>query len=174
MKSTGIVRRIDDLGRIVIPKEIRKTLKIKENESLEVFINNDEIILKKFSSMNEMNKIFNEYIKILKGITGNNIIITDRDKIVACPENRNEELLNKEISEYLEDMLNNRNPILSNDMRGINIVGEEKINNNYYMIPMIVNSDVTGLLIMLSNKDITESDKLALEIVNKILINYME
>ena len=174
MKSTGIVRRIDDLGRIVIPKEIRKTLKIKENESLEVFINNDEIILKKFSSMNEMNKIFNEYIKILKDITGNNVIITDRDKIVACLENKNEELLNKEISEYLEDMLNNRNPILSNDMRGINITGEEKINNNYYMIPLIVNSDVSGLLIMLSNKEITESDKLSLEIVNKILINYME
>ena len=174
MKSTGIVRRIDDLGRIVIPKEIRKTLKIKENESLEVFINNDEIILKKFSSMNEMNKIFNEYIKILKDITGNNVIITDRDKIVACLENKNEELLNKEISEYLEDMLNNRNPILSNDMRGINITGEEKINNNYYMIPLIVNSDVSGLLIMLSNKEITESDKLSLEIVNKILINFME
>lgn len=174
MKSTGIVRRIDDLGRIVIPKEIRKTLKIKENESLEVFINNDEIILKKFSNMNEMEKNFNDYISILKDITGNNIIITDRDKIIACSVNKKDELLNKEISEYLDNMLESRNSILSNDMRGINIVGDEKINNNYYIIPMIVNSDVIGLLIMLSSKEISEFDKLALEIVNRILINHME
>lgn len=174
MKSTGIVRRIDDLGRIVIPKEIRKTLKIKENESLEVFINDDEIILKKFSNMNDMEKIFNDYISILKDITGNNVIITDRDKVVACPDNKKDELLKKEISDYLDDMLECRNPILSNDMRGINIIEDEKINNNYYIIPMIVNSDVIGLLIMLSTKEISESDKLSLEIVNKILINYME
>lgn len=174
MKSTGIVRRIDDLGRIVIPKEIRKTLKIKENESLEVFINNDEIILKKFSNMNEMEKIFNDYISILKDLTGNNIIVTDREKIVSCPENKKDELLGKEISEYLDNMLESRNSILSNDMREINIIEDEKINNNYYIIPMIVNSDVIGLLIMLSNKEIGEFDKLALEIVNKILINHME
>ena len=57
MKSTGITRRIDDLGRIVIPKEIRKNLKIKENEVLEIFINNDEIILKKFSPFNDSEKV---------------------------------------------------------------------------------------------------------------------
>ena len=57
MKSTGITRRIDDLGRIVIPKEIRKNLKIKENEVLEIFINNDEIILKKFSHFNDSEKV---------------------------------------------------------------------------------------------------------------------
>lgn len=174
MKSTGIVRRIDDLGRIVIPKEIRKTLKIKENESLEVFINNDEIILKKFSNMNEMEKIFNDYISVLKDITGNNVIITDRDKIVSCPDTKKDELLGKEISDYLDDMIEVRNPILSNDMRGINIINDIKIDNNYYIIPMILNSDVIGLLIMLSNKEISESDKLSLEIVNKILINHME
>lgn len=174
MKSTGIVRRIDDLGRIVIPKEIRKTLKIKENESLEVFINNDEIILKKFSNMNEMEKVFNDYISILKDITGNNVIVTDRNKIVACPDNKKGELLGREISEYLDDMLESRNSILSNDMRGINIIDNVQINNNYYIIPMIVNSDVIGLIIMLSSKEISESDKLSLEIVNKILINHME
>lgn len=174
MKSTGIVRRIDDLGRIVIPKEIRKTLKIKENESLEVFINNDEIILKKFSNMNEMEKIFNDYISILKDITGNNVIVTDRDKVIACPNNKKDELLEKEISDYLEDMLETRNPILSNDMKGISIINNKQIDSNYYIIPMIVNSDVMGLLIMLSNNEITESDKLSLEIVNKILINQME
>ena len=174
MKSTGIVRRIDDLGRIVIPKEIRKTLKIKENESLEVFINNEEIILKKFSNMNDMEKTFDNYVSVLKDITGNSVIITDREKIVACPDNKKDELLKKEISEYLDDMLNIRNPILSNDMRGINLIEDLVINNNYYIIPMLVNSDVVGLLIMLSNKEITDSDKMSLEIASKILINCIE
>ncbi len=174
MKSTGIVRRIDDLGRIVIPKEIRKTLKIKENESLEIFINNDEIILKKFSNMNDMDKIFKDYINVLKDITGNNVIITDREKIIACPENKNTDLLNKEISEYLDNILNSRNSVLSNDMKNINLTQDINVKNNYYILPMIANSDILGLLIMLSNKEISDVDKISLNIVNKLLINYME
>ena len=78
MKSTGITRRIDDLGRIVIPKEIRKNLKIKENEVLEIFINNDEIILKKFSPFNDSEKVLSDYIKVINDMTGNDVIITDR------------------------------------------------------------------------------------------------
>ena len=82
MKSTGITRRIDDLGRIVIPKEIRKNLKIKENEVLEIFINNDEIILKKFSRFNDSEKVLSDYIKVINDMTGNDVIITDRDKVI--------------------------------------------------------------------------------------------
>ena len=82
MKSTGITRRIDDLGRIVIPKEIRKNLKIKENEVLEIFINNDEIILKKFSPFNDSEKVLSDYIKVINDMTGNDVIITDRDKVI--------------------------------------------------------------------------------------------
>lgn len=174
MKSTGIVRRIDELGRIVIPKEIRKTLKIKDNESLEVFINNDEIILKKFSSMSNMEQAFDSYINVLNNITGNSIIITDREKIIACSQNKKENFINKEISEYLDNQLSNRNSILSNDMRGINITKDQTVINNYYIIPMIANSDVIGLIIMLSNKEINDFDKLSLDIVSKLLINYME
>ncbi len=174
MKSTGIVRRIDELGRIVIPKELRKTLKIKEGESLEVFINNDEIILKKFSNMNDMDKIFDDYIKILNNITGNVIFITDRDKIRGALENKKNAFLDKPISETLEELLDSRKSILSNDLRGINILEGEIIKNNYYIVPLIVNSDVEGLLIMLSTSEISDEDKLTLEIVSKILINYME
>ena len=65
MKSTGIIRRIDDLGRVVIPKEIRKNLNIKENDSLEIFIDGENIILKKYSNLSKVEKIFNKYINIL-------------------------------------------------------------------------------------------------------------
>ena len=63
MKSTGIIRRIDDLGRVVIPKEIRKNLNIKENDSLEIFIDGENIILKKYSNLSKVEKLFNKYIK---------------------------------------------------------------------------------------------------------------
>ena len=95
MKSTGITRRIDDLGRIVIPKEIRKNLKIKENEVLEIFINNDEIILKKFSPFNDSEKILSDYIKVINDMTGNDVIITDRDKVILSSKRLEEKLLNK-------------------------------------------------------------------------------
>ena len=64
MKSTGIIRRIDDLGRVVIPKEIRKNLNIKENDSLEIFIDGENIILKKYSNLSKVEKLFNKYINI--------------------------------------------------------------------------------------------------------------
>lgn len=174
MKSTGIVRRIDDLGRIVIPKEIRKTLKIKENESLEVFINNDEIILKKFSNMNDLEKIVENYIKVLKDITGNNIIITDRNKVIGTSEILKNEYLNKDISENLDILLNNRKNILSNDKKELEILTDKKVQVNYYLIPIIVNSDVSGAIIMLSNKEIKEEEKLTLDIVSKIITNSLE
>ena len=98
MKSTGITRRIDDLGRIVIPKEIRKNLKIKENEVLEIFINNDEIILKKFSPFNDLEKVLSDYIKVINDMTGNDVIITDRDKVILSSKRLEEKLLNKKLS----------------------------------------------------------------------------
>ena len=174
MKSTGIVRRIDDLGRIVIPKEIRKTLKIKENESLEVFINNDEIILKKFSNMNDLEKIVENYIKVLKDITGNNIIVTDRNKIIGTSESLKNEYLNREISENLDILFNNRKKFLSNDNKEIELLPNKKIKVNFYLIPIIVNSDVSGSIIMLSNKEIKEEEKLTLDIISKIIINSLE
>lgn len=173
MKSTGIVRRIDDLGRIVIPKEIRKNLKIKENETLEIFVDNENIILKKFSNISNMQKLFDECINVLKDITNNSIIITDRDNIVAATK-KESKYIGKEISEYLDNILNSRNKVLSNDKRKIELVDGDKLECNYYIIPMIENGDIIGLLIMLSNNEIDEYSKLSLEIISKIIINSIE
>ncbi len=173
MKSTGIVRRIDELGRIVIPKEIRKNLKIKDNDFLEVYIDQNDIILKKFSNMNEMEKNFNNYINILKNITGNNIIITDKEKIVSTTY-KNEEILNEEISSFLDEIIKNRSTVLSNDIKEICLTNNVLLNSNYYIIPLIINSDISGLIIMLSNRKLSDLDKLSLEIVSKIIVNYIE
>ncbi len=174
MKSTGITRRIDDLGRIVIPKEIRKNLKIKENEVLEIFINNDEIILKKFSPFNNSEKILSDYIKVINNMTGNDVIITDRDKVILSSKNLEERLLNKKLSEYVNDLIENRSTFLSNDMKGIEVIDNEKIKQNYYFIPLIIDSDVVGSIIMFSSKEIDENSKSLLLIASKLLVNYIE
>ena len=174
MKSTGITRRIDDLGRIVIPKEIRKNLKIKENEVLEIFINNDEIILKKFSPFNDSEKVLSDYIKVINNMTGNDVIITDRDKVILSSKNLEERLLNKKLSEYVNDLIENRSTFLSNDMKGIEVIDNEKIKQNYYFIPFIIDSDVVGSIIMFSSKEIDENSKSLLLIASKLLVNYIE
>lgn len=173
MKSTGIIRRIDDLGRVVIPKEIRKNLKIKESDSLEIFIDGENIILKKYSNLSNMEKLFNKYINILNDITNASVIITDREKVLATTK-REEKLIGKEISEYLDNILESRKKILSNDSRGLEIINDNVINGNYYVLPMIVNSDVYGLLVIITNNKIQEKDKMCLEIINKIIINSLE
>lgn len=174
MKSTGITRRIDDLGRIVIPKEIRKNLKIKENEVLEIFINNDEIILKKFSSFNDSEKVLSDYIKVINDMTGNDVIITDRDKVILSSKRLEERLLNKKLSEYVNDLIENRSIFLSNDMKGIEVIDNEKIKQNYCFIPFIIDSDVIGSIIMFSSKEIDENSKSLLLIASKLLVNYIE
>ena len=174
MKSTGITRRIDDLGRIVIPKEIRKNLKIKENEVLEIFINNDEIILKKFSPFNDSEKVLSDYIKVINDMTGNDVIITDRDKVILSSNKLEERLLNKKLSEYVNDLIENRSTFLSNDMKGIEVIDNEKIKQNYYFIPFIIDSDVVGSIIMFSSKEFDENSKSLLLIASKLLVNYIE
>ena len=174
MKSTGITRRIDDLGRIVIPKEIRKNLKIKENEVLEIFINNDEIILKKFSRFNDSEKVLSDYIKVINDMTGNDVIITDRDKVILSSKRLEERLLNKKLSEYVNDLIENRSIFLSNDMKGIEVIDNEKIKQNYCFIPFIIDSDVVGSIIMFSSKEFDENSKSLLLIASKLLVNYIE
>ena len=174
MKSTGITRRIDDLGRIVIPKEIRKNLKIKENEVLEIFINNDEIILKKFSPFNDSEKVLSDYIKVINDMTSNDVIITDRDKVILSTKKLEEKLLNKKLSEYVNDLIENRSTFLSNDMKGIEVIDNEKIKQNYYFIPFIIDSDVVGSIIMFSSKEFDENSKSLLLIASKLLVNYIE
>ena len=84
METTGVVRRIDDLGRIVIPKEIRRTLGIKEGASLEIFLDKDMVGLKKHSLMNNLRDFAELYVDSINQALGSSVIITDNDSIIAC------------------------------------------------------------------------------------------
>lgn len=109
MKATGIVRRIDDLGRVVIPKEIRRTLRIREGDPLEIFTDKDgEVIFKKYSPMNELSDFASQICETLGKTSGRLTAICDRDSIIAVCGVPKRELLGKQISSALESIMNGR------------------------------------------------------------------
>ncbi len=113
MKATGIVRRIDDLGRVVIPKEIRRTLRIREGDPLEIFVDRDgEVILKKYSPIGELGDFAKEYTDSLAEATGHIAMIADRDNIIAVSGAPKKEFMNKQISQALEKIMEDRKPVL--------------------------------------------------------------
>ena len=103
MKATGVVRRIDDLGRVVIPKEIRRTLRIKEGDPLEIFTDKEgEIILKKYSPIGELSEFASEYAETLTKTTGHIACITDKDTVIAVSGASKKEWLEENIIRELE------------------------------------------------------------------------
>lgn len=109
MKATGIVRRIDDLGRIVIPKEIRKTLKVKEGMPLEIYTDKEGgIILRKFLPFSEMSSLSEEFAQCVAQQMGNAVFVTDREKVVAAAGYTGEDIVGESISHILENILDDR------------------------------------------------------------------
>ncbi|MDE5952054.1 MAG: AbrB/MazE/SpoVT family DNA-binding domain-containing protein, partial [Acetatifactor sp.] len=108
MKATGIVRRIDDLGRIVIPKEIRRTLRIRESDPLEIYTDREgQVILKKYSPIGEMTTFAKQYAESLAQVSGHTALISDRDQFIATAGG-GKTYLGKEVSKQLEEKMNNR------------------------------------------------------------------
>ena len=128
MKATGIVRRIDDLGRVVIPKEIRRTLRLREGTPLEIFTDREgEIILKKYSPMVELAAFATQYAESMAQSTGMLVCITDRDQVIAVSGGARKELLQKAISQSLERVINERQTIQAgkDDKSFVRLIDEE-------------------------------------------------
>lgn len=153
METTGVVRRIDDLGRVVIPKEIRRTLGIKDGTSLEIFVDRDMVALKKHSSMNNLSHFADVYVESIYNALKKDIIITDRDNIIACAGSLKKEYLMKPISKYLEECINKRNNVVQTDSKDINIINDKQENCSYVINTIISNGDSIGLIIILSFND---------------------
>lgn len=116
MKATGIVRRIDDLGRVVIPKEIRRNLKIREGDPLEIFVDREgEVILKKYSPIGELGDFAKNYADSLYETLGHIACIADRDNIIAVSGASKRELLNKPIGIAVEKIMDERKAIVINN-----------------------------------------------------------
>lgn len=159
MKATGIVRRIDDLGRVVIPKEIRRTLRIREGDPLEIYVDRDgEVILKKYSPVSELGDFAKEYCESLYEAIGHIILIADRDAIVAVAGAGKKEFLNKPLGEIIEKIMEDRKAVLINgpgDYKGkicpIDVDDEEAQNFKMtaeVIAPIIVEGDAIGAVII--------------------------
>ena len=156
MKATGIVRRIDDLGRVVIPKEIRRTLRLREGTPLEIFTDREgEIILKKYSPMMELTAFAGQYAEAMAQSTGLLVCITDRDQVIAVSGGAKKELLQKTISPQLEQVINERTSILAgkDDKACIHLVDEELEGVTAQVIsPIICEGDAIGAVALLSRE----------------------
>ena len=109
MKATGIVRRIDDLGRVVIPKEIRRTMRIREGDPLEIFTDNEGgVIFKKYSPIGELSSFAGQYAEVLYKVGGCPVLICDRDSVVAAAGIPKKEVLERRVSSMLEDLMERR------------------------------------------------------------------
>lgn len=160
MKATGIVRRIDDLGRVVVPKEIRRTLRIREGDPLEIFTDREgEIILKKYSPIGELGQFARQYAESLAQTTGHIVCIADRDQLIAVSGAGKKDMIMKEISKELENAINERESILAsgNDKNYIQITRAESDEYGYEVVsPIISEGDAIGAVIMLSRDDKTK------------------
>ena len=130
MKATGVVRRIDDLGRIVIPKEIRKTLRIKEGDPIEIFTDREgEVILKKYSPIGELSEFATNYAETLAKTTGHIACITDKDSIIAVSGGSKKEFLEQNLSKELEKIMNEKEIYTSKNNNDIAIPITRNDNN---------------------------------------------
>ena len=153
MKATGIVRRIDDLGRVVIPKEIRRTLRIREGDPLEIYTDTDGgVIFKKYSPVGELSSFATTYCEVLARVANFPTIVCDRDHVVAVAGISKKEYIERRITAALEDLMENRKSYMLKEGDNTSFHPIEGIDKAASIIfPIIAAGDVTGAVIMLNN-----------------------
>ncbi|MEE0517111.1 MAG: stage V sporulation T C-terminal domain-containing protein [Anaerovoracaceae bacterium] len=162
MKATGIVRRIDDLGRVVVPKEIRRILRIREGDPLEIYTGNTgEVILKKYSPINELGQFAGEYAKTAAKILGGTIIISDTDQIIAVSGTGRKEYSDKKIDRDLDEIIQSKNRYL---------------NDSKIVVPIISQGDPIGSITILAkeNKTLGDAELKVAEVGASFLAQQME
>ena len=171
MKATGVVRRIDDLGRIVIPKEIRKVLRIKEGDPLEIFTDKEgEVILKKYSPIGELSEFATGYAETLSKTTGHIACITDKDTVIAVSGGAKKDFMEQDLSQELEQLMDDKEAYLSKDNNEVSIPvvkneNRERRFNSQVVYPIIAQGDVVGSVILLSKDAKTKMGETEAKIV---------
>jgi len=156
MKATGIVRRIDDLGRVVIPKEIRRTMRIREGDPLEIFTNADgEVIFKKYSPIGELTEVSSIYAEVMFKNSTDPVIICDRDHVIAASGVSKKEVLERRVSPLLEEVMEQRKPFVAKP--GLkHLAAIEGIERTASIaIPILAAGDVCGAVMMMSDENST-------------------
>ncbi|MBQ6569705.1 MAG: AbrB/MazE/SpoVT family DNA-binding domain-containing protein [Clostridia bacterium] len=153
MKATGIVRRIDDLGRVVIPKEIRRTMRIREGDPLEIYTANDgEVIFKKYSPIGELSPWSAQYAEILSKNTGYPVLICDKDHVIAAAGVSRKEYVGRRISRMTEDILEQRKNYAAKNDGSEGFLPVEGLDRAAVSVDVVISSgDVMGAVVMLEN-----------------------
>ena len=160
MKATGIVRRIDDLGRVVIPKEIRRTMRIREGDPLEIYTEKDgEVIFKKYSPIGELGDFAVNYAETLSKTTGKGACITDRDSIIAVSGIPKKEIMERRVSRDIENVMQEKMAFQSENKNNKLTIAEgvDKYNAGV-VVPIISEGDTIGSVIFVLNDGETVSE----------------
>ncbi len=155
MKATGIVRRIDDLGRVVIPKEIRRTLRIREGAPLEIYTGKDgEVIFKKYSPVGELGEFAGDYAETLAKTSGYPICITDTDNVIAVSGVPKRELAEKRISTDIERIMEEKTLFVSRgtEKKNIHVVSGNDKYSAGVVVPIISEGDTIGSVVVFTNE----------------------
>lgn len=154
MKATGIVRRIDDLGRVVIPKEIRRTLRIREGDPLEIFTDREGgVILKKYSPIGELTDFSKDYAESLQNSIGHIVVIADKDAFISASGAPKKDYIERKISSELENIIDDRKAVLIVDgTKTIPLHNDEEPGayTNQVLAPIIAEGDAIGAVVILS------------------------
>ena len=159
MKATGIVRRIDELGRVVVPKEIRRTLRIREGDPLEIFSDrHGEIILKKYSPMGELGTFAREYAEALNKSLEHMVMICDRDSVIAAAGAQKKEYLDHAVSREMEQIMEQRQPVMTDRRKGLQPVSVTQQDNAkevvaQIIVPVISEGETTGAVVVLTKQE---------------------
>ena len=157
MKTTGVIRRIDELGRIVIPKEIRRNLGIRDGENIEIFTDENSIILKKHSRLANAQEIIENIGDLTNSVMNYSVIVTDREKVILALGNDVKELNNKRISKDLIDLIDQRESKLDN--QELNILFNDYEKKGYFAIcPIISSNDSIGLIIIYNRNKLNNDE----------------
>lgn len=177
MKATGIVRRIDDLGRVVIPKEIRRTMRIREGDPLEIFTEKDgEVIFKKYSPIGELGDFATNYVETLAKTSGHPACITDRDNVIAVSGIPKKELMEKRISHELDDLMSDKITVTYESGRLVSIAdGNDKYTAGV-VVPIVSEGDTIGsvMFVMKDGERPSEVDNKLAETAAGFLGKHME
>ncbi len=153
MKATGIVRRIDELGRIVIPKEIRRTLRIREGDPLEIYTDREGgIILKKYSPIGELTAFAVDFAEALSTTLGQTCVICDRDTVIAAGGDHKRDYYERPVSSALEESMNKRNAVINEGENTIPLItGEDKaLSTSQVIAPISMDGQPIGAIAVIS------------------------
>lgn len=175
LKATGVVRRIDDLGRIVLPKELRRTMRIKEGDSLEIYLDsNDKIVLKKYSAVQNLNDFVEEFVESMYSSNKRDIIVTDNEKIVAAAGTFKTNLIGKRISSTLENRIKKRSTQIVDKAEALEVCENIEIYKAAIIKPINVMGDIIGCVIVFNESEITEIEKSLAEFSGLFMSRYLE